>query len=33
VRAVSYAAALATFAFMVGVALKHNPLGFLGASS
>jgi uncharacterized membrane protein SirB2 len=29
VRAASHAAALATFAFMVGVALNHHPLGFL----
>ena len=32
VRILGYAAALATFGFMVGVALRHQALGFLAAS-
>ena len=33
VRALVYVAALATFGFMVGVALRHQALGFLAAST
>ena len=32
VRALGYAAALATFGFMIGVALRHQPYGFLTGS-